>query len=335
MPIIAPSRFRPPWWLAGPHRQTLWPALVRRVSTRHWWRERLELPDGDFLDVDRSTSLTKDPLPRGLVVIAHGLEGNSRRAYVAGLAWALNRTGWDTAAWNFRGCSGEPNRTVRSYHSGATEDLAAVLRQLGTGSARRRYRAVVLAGFSLGGNLTLKYLAELGPAPGLVAAGVVFSVPCDLASAAGMMSRPVARPYLRLFLRTMNRKAAAKVGDFPHEFPAEHRYTDWAGIRNFREFDDHFTAPLHGFRDADDYWTQCSAKPHLHRITVPVLLINSLDDPFLAPECFPTREAAASQNLWLETPAHGGHVGFRGWGDRQEYWHERRAVEFLHRHVRD
>lgn len=330
MPLVSHSRFRPPWWLAGAHLQTLWPALGRRIPTDHWRRERLELADGDFLDLDWSPALLPPRArSRRLAIVSHGLEGNSRRPYVAGLIRTLNQSGWDAVAWNFRGCSGEPNRTPRAYHSGSSDDLALVVDHVARSVGPSGDIELALVGFSLGGNVTLKYLGERAEAAGLVRRAVVFSVPCDLAAAAGVMAQSAGRPYLNHFLRSLRAKAVEKVRRHGTSMPAITRETCWSQVRTFRDFDDCFTAPVHGFRDAADYWARCSSKPLLHRIAVPALIINAADDPFLSPECHPFALAAENPNLWLETPQHGGHVGFRGAGDRQSYWHERRALEFL------
>jgi predicted alpha/beta-fold hydrolase len=239
----------------------------------------------------------------------------------------LNRAGWDVVAWNFRGCSGEPNRTTRAYHSGASDDLAAVVAHVA--ESAQPTQGIAVLGFSLGGNLTLKYAAELGNRPGPICAAVAISVPCDLASAAARMSQPASRLYLDNFLRSMRAKAMAKVRRFPGQVPNRVRDTAWPSVRTFEAFDDCFTAPLHGFRDAADYYARCSARPLLPQIRIPTLILNAANDPFLSPECFPRAEAKANPQLWLEAPTGGGHVGFRGIGDRQNYWHERRIVGFL------
>ena len=329
MPSVAVSSFRPPWWLASPHLQTLWPALARRVASPPWRRERLELADGDFLDLDWSRSKATGSAGERVAIVSHGLEGNSRRTYMAGLVRALNRAGWDAVAWNFRGCSGEPNRLPQAYHSGSSEDLARVVAHVVKSSRSPASVQIALAGFSLGGNVTLKHLGELGTSAGRISRAVVFSVPCDLASSARAMSRRSTRVYLEHFLRSLRVKAAGKVSQFKTGLPVITRETDWNRVRTFGGFDDSFTAPVHGFRDAEDYWARCSSKPLLERITVPTLIINALDDPFLTPECHPRAEADRSSTVWLESPIGGGHVGFRGAGDREEYWHERRAVSFL------
>ncbi len=315
MPVESNPSFHPPWWLRNAHAQTLWPSLVRKVPGLSWQRERLELADGDFLDLDWSRTGS-----RRLVVVTHGLEGNSRRAYVAGMARAANRRGWDALAWNFRGCSGEPNRLCRSYHSGATEDLAAVVARAARDGA---YDRVAVVGFSLGGNLTLKYLGELGAAPGLVCGGAGLSVPCDLRAAAMKMAGPACAFYMRRFLQDMGGKMREKA----RQFPGSLDLSALEGMTTFQQFDDAFTGPMHGFQDAEDYWAKCSAKRFLPRIRVPTLVLNALDDPFLAPECFPFAEATANDHVTLDAPSLGGHVGFVSAG--ADYWSERRTIEFL------
>ncbi len=314
MPVVE-SSYRPPWWLRNAHAQTVWPALVRKVTAPPWQRERLELADGDFLDFDWARNGA-----RRLVVLTHGLEGNSRRTYMVGMAQAFLRRGWDALAWNFRGCSSEPNRLCRSYHSGATEDLAAVIAHATRAGA---YEQVAVVGFSLGANLTLKFLGELGGSPGLVCGGAGISVPCDLQAAAQQMAGPACASYMRRFLRDMGDKMRAKA----RQFPGRIDLAPLEGMTTFQEFDDAYTAPLHGFRDAEDYWKRCSARQFLPQIRVPTLIVSALDDPFLAPQCFPYAEAKASAWVTLDAPARGGHVGFASLA--AEYWSERRAAEFL------
>jgi len=291
--------------------------LFRPQPPITWQRERLELADGDFLDLDwwRTGSNRR-------LIISHGLEGSSRRVYVTGLARAAARRGWDVVAWNFRGCSGEPNRLPRSYHSGATEDLAAVVQH----TALRGEGTTALVGFSLGGNVTLKFLGEDQPARALVQAGVALSVPCDLKAAALRMADSDCAFYMRRFLREMGRKMEAKRARFGRDFPA----ADWRSMRTFAEFDEAFTAPLHGFDSADDYWARCSSVRFLSGIRVPTFILNAADDPFLAPACFPTEFARTSALVTLEVPSRGGHVGFVGAGRfSEEYWGEQRVLEFL------
>jgi predicted alpha/beta-fold hydrolase len=318
MPLQRHSSYRPPPLLTNGHLQTVLPWLLRRVPGLRYVRERIPTPDGDFLDLDWA--------PAGasrLVVVCHGLEGSSRAAYVRGMLRAFQRRGWDGLALNFRGCSGEPNRRLRSYHSGATEDLATVLDHVG---CTRRYRRLALVGFSLGGNLVLKYLGERGSdLPEGLGSCAAVSVPCDLAGSSARMAAPANRLYMARFLRTLCRKAAGKA----RRFQGALRPEDFRGLRTFREFDDRYTAPAHGFRDAVHYWAACSSRRFLAGIRVPTLLVNAANDPFLSPGCFPTAEAAASPYVLLEIPAAGGHVGFPTATLAGDYWHERRVAEHI------
>lgn len=316
MPLIEPSTYAPPRWLRGGHAQTIYPALFRRAPWITRERERIETSDGDFLDLDWARSGRSDRV----AVLSHGLEGDSRNAYVQGMAGALVRAGWDVVAWNCRGCSGEPNRLLRSYHSGATEDLAAVVDHALAGS---RYARLALVGFSLGGNITLKYLGDLGSGvDSRVDRAVVFSVPCDLAASSRALESGANRIYMDRFLVNLR----AKIREKMRRFPGEVSDAGLDAMRTFREFDGAYTAPLHGYRDAEDYWARASSRPVLGRITIPTLLVNARNDPFLPAECFPEVEARESAHFHLEAPRDGGHIGFTA---RGEYWSERRAVKFL------
>jgi len=314
MPIIQ-SAFHPPLFLRNGHAQTILAALLPRRIELRVERERVELPGGDFLDLDWARGGNKR-----LAILSHGLEGSSANKYIRGMAAALIAAGWDALAWNFRGCSGEPNRLVRFYHSGETGDLASVIER-----AAGAYPRIALIGFSLGGNMTLKYLGEPQVHPAVIA-GVGISVPVDLAASSRALDRRWAnRIYLRRFMASLISKVRAKALLFPDQL-------DVAGagrIRTFAEFDGRYTAPLHGFRDASDYWTRSSARQYLQRVAVPTLLLNARNDPFLAPECFPYPEARENPALFLETPESGGHVGFLDFAHGLQPWSERRIVEFL------
>jgi predicted alpha/beta-fold hydrolase len=314
MPVVA-SQFDPPRFLRNPHLQTILPILWPRRLHVAFERERLELPDGDFVDLDwLRTGRSR------VAIISHGLEGCSGNGYVRGTAAAMRDAGWDVLAWNFRGCSGEANRLARFYHSGETGDLGAVV-----GHAARRYETIALIGFSLGGNVTLKYLGEAPPHRGVTCAAAV-SVPVDLASSARALDRrPGNRIYLRRFMKTLVAKVEAKATRIPDELSA----SGASAIGTFAEFDDRYTAPLHGFRDAADYWQRSSARGYLAGISVPTLLLNARDDPFLTEESFPFPEAERSARLTLEAPAHGGHAGFLDLEKGLRRWSERRIVEFL------
>lgn len=318
MPLIQNSSYHAPPWLPGGHVQTMFPALFRKVPLVTQRRERLELADGDFIDLAWASQGRSK-----LAILSHGLEANAETGYIQGMARALIRRGWDVLAWNFRGCSHEPNRLLRMYHSGETEDLHRVISHaLETHPAT----SLDLLGFSLGGNLTLKYLGEC-PArlsPRLHRA-VVFSVPCDLACSSQQLSLAKNRIYMERFLVAMRAKLRAKKRLFPDLLDL----TGLEKIRTFQDFDDRYTAPIHGFRDAADYWQRNSCRQFLPAIRLPSLLMSAENDPFLGKSCYPREEAAASEWFHFEAPKTGGHVGFSSFGQRGEYGSESRALEFL------
>ena len=304
------SQFCPPWYLRNCHVQTILPALATGGARPDLRRERLELSDGDFLDLDWLESGH-----HRLAILCSGLEGNTRDPGMLRLARDFQVAGWDVLSWNYRGCSGVPNRLVRSYHSGATEDLAAVV-------ARAGERPLALVGCSLGGNLVLKYLGE-APPPTKILAATAISATVDLASTARALDRKIAnRFYLKRLIASLCQKVRVKSAAMPGKFSVD----GLADLHGFEHFDDRFTAPMHGFLNADDYWTRCSARQFLHAITVPTLLLSAKDDPFLTPDSFPFSEAANNPRLTLEVPEHGGHLGFL---DSQGSWLGRRIPEFL------
>jgi hypothetical protein len=314
MPII-PSSFHAPFLLRNGHVQTILPVLLPRQVRASFTRERLELADGDFLDLD----WLHCGAPR-VAILAHGLEGCSTQTYIRGMAATLAAAGWDVLAWNFRGCSGEPNRLPRAYHSGETDDLRTVIARAVTG-----YATIALIGFSLGGNVILKYLGE-APPPAAIRAAVAICAPIDLGACAGQLDEQLSnRLYLRRFLVSLIAKIEAKAKLFPDRIDA----TGARQMRSFRQFDDRYTGPLHGFRDAADYWTRSSARQFLPQVTAPTLVLQPRNDPFLAPTAYPEPEAEANPRLFLETPESGGHVGFLDLKNGLQPWSERRALEFL------
>ncbi|MES2475130.1 MAG: alpha/beta fold hydrolase [Verrucomicrobiota bacterium] len=318
MPLIPESSYHAPSWLPGGHTQTVWPALFRRVCKITGNPERLELADGDFIDLEWKVQGSCR-----LAILSHGLEADFLTGYIQGMATALVRRGWDVLVWNFRGCGSEGNRLLRMYHSGATEDLDAVVRHA---MENHPAESIDLIGFSLGGNLTLKYLGE--DAAGLtkkIHRAVAISVPCDLACSSRELSLLSNKIYMERFLIAMRAKIRAKGKMFPGELDL----TGLARVKTFQEFDDRYTAPIHGFCDAADYWKRNSCRNFIPGIRVPTLLINARNDPFLGKDCYPEAEAVASECLFLETPATGGHVGFPTFRKGGEYWSETRAVEFL------
>lgn len=319
MPLIEQSNYKAPIGYISGHLQTIYPALIRKVPLITKERERISTPDGDFLDLDWARAHDASRL----AILTHGLEGSASATYIQGMARALVRAGWNVLAWNFRGCSGEPNRRLRSYHSGAIDDLETVIHHA---METTNVEQIALVGFSLGGNLTLKLVSDLGHyIDPRIQAAVTFSVPCDLASSAKRLEHAMNRLYMRRFLKTLCAKVREKIERFPSEIKDE----GLDQIRTFREFDGAYTAPIHGFINAEDYWRQCSCTTRLQNIAIPTLLVNALDDPFLTPDCYPIEKAKNSPMLHLETPKHGGHMGFVQFSNGDTYWSETRTVAFL------
>jgi len=310
--------YTPPALLFNKHLQTIYPSLFRKIDTAFYQRERINTPDNDFLDLDWAKVDSNK-----LAIISHGLEGNSQRSYAVGMARALNRAGWDALAWNFRSCSGEINRQLRMYHSGTIDDLHEVI----THAQKNNYNEIVLLGFSMGGNQTLVYLGQdVYKIPGIISKAVVFSVPADLKSSAEMLAKWSNKIYMARFIKFLGKKIKAKAQLFPDQLSAK----DYHTIKTFKEFDDRYTAPIHGFKDAEDYWASCSSKKFIPNIKTATLIVSALNDPFLAPPCFPQKEAGQNRYVTLETPAEGGHVGFvSGYRSNSNYWSEERAIRFL------
>lgn len=302
--------------LGNGHIQTLFPVIFRPTPAVVYQRTRFELSDKDFVDLDWLRSGNKR-----LVLLLHGLEGHSRRKYVCGMAQAAQAQGFDVLAMNLRGCGGEPNRKLTMYHSGWTQDLHEVLLRV---AREQDYQSVDLIGFSLGGNIILKYLGEsCQVVPDFVRRTVVFSVPCDLEDAARALARPECQLYTWYLVSQLREKIRVKDQLFPGTLDIQ----GLDQIHTFQEFDDRFTAPMHGFRDAVEYWQKSSSKQFLSQITRPTCLVNAHNDPFLGPQCFPVQEAQNNPWLTLIVPPTGGHVGFLGSGGK--YWSEWIAMRFL------
>ncbi|ABD88484.1 alpha/beta hydrolase fold [Rhodopseudomonas palustris BisB18] len=294
--------YRAPWWLPGGDLQTIWPALLLRpwrAAGPAYRRERWQAPDGDFIDVDHLQGARGAPW----LVLFHGLEGSSSSHYAVAFAQAAKARGWHFSVPHFRGCSGEPNLAPRSYHSGDFEEIGWML-----GRIREAAGAPVLAaGVSLGGNALLRWAEEAGStATPVVRALAAVSAPLDLAAAGAAIDRGFNRlAYAQHFLRTMKPHALAKWQQHPRLFDRERLIA----ARTLREFDDCFTAPLHGFSSVDDYWRRASAKPHLVAIRVPTLVFNARNDPFVPEQSLPNPNQAGPE-VMLWQPDHGGHVGF-------------------------
>ncbi|TPE40636.1 YheT family hydrolase [Pontibacter mangrovi] len=313
MPLLS-SKHRAPFYLFNGHLQTIIPSLFRQVEGVLYERERLFTPDDDFIDIDWSRVGSDS-----LLVLSHGLEGDTGRPYITGMVKAFNAEGVDALAWNYRSCSGEPNKLLRSYHLGATDDLDFVLRHaLATGL----YKNVYLVGFSAGGNITLKYLGEDPQlVPVQVKRAVAFSTPVDLKGSA----QKISRIYTQRFLKTLGEKLEQKRQMFPDELDL----TDYSVSWSFPEFDDRFTAPIHGFKNAEEYYTRVSSRQFLESIQVPTLLVNAENDPFLSKECYPVQEAEKNPYFYMEMPEEGGHVGFAEDFRKDRYYSEERALRFI------
>jgi len=303
--------YKRPWFLPNAHLETIWPSLFRRVAIPPYVREEITTFDDDFLLLD----WFRNGHDR-LAIVSHGLEGDSRRHYIVGMAQALSRAGWDVLAWNFRGCGGPINRRPRFTHNGATDDLDAVVQHA---LRRYNYKTVVLVGFSMGGNLSLVYLGrDADLVPEEVKAAVCLSVPCDLAAASLKLAERGNAVYMKRFMRMMGSKIRLQAMNFPDLFPCE----DYSSLKTFADFDNRYTAPLHGFRDASHYWTECSCNRYLADIRMLVWIINAVNDPFLTPTCFPSAEEHCNPQVTVLRPSHGGHCGFVSDAAGEPYWSE-------------
>jgi hypothetical protein len=278
-------------------------------------KERIKTSDGDFLELD----WYKKNNPR-LVIISHGLEGNSERAYMLGMAKAFYQNQFDVLTWNLRGCGHEINDQVIFYHSGATYDLDEVIKH-----AEKNYDEIYLVGFSLGGNLTLKYLGEKESSFHKIRKAVTISVPLHLASSSQKISKGENILYSKRFLKSLKKKVIRKSLAHPGKIPIQ----VLEDIKTLAEFDDYFTGPLHGFADAKEYYEVNSSIFFLDQIEVPTLILNALNDPFLSENCFPQQLAKSLDLVFFEYPKHGGHVGFNPSNSTQLYYSEQRAIEFI------
>ena len=318
MPIIQNSSYKPPFLFNNGHIQSIYPTIFRKVKDVNYTRERFETPDNDFMDLDWSR-IGSDKA----AILLHGLEGHSNRSYMRGMANACNRHGFDAVAVNFRGCSGESNRLLRSYHHGSSDELHLVVEHI---LKNNNYRSISLTGFSLGANVIIKYLGEnkfpLSPA---IRNAACISTPFDLTSCAWKLAEKSNRVYMKRFLNMLHEKINTKIVLMPDKINDD----NYKEIRTFKEFDDRYTAPIHGFKNAEDYWEKCSSKQFIQGIKTPTLVINALDDPFLTDKCFPYEQAEKSDYLYFESPQSGGHNGFVAFNKSGEYWHEKRVAAFI------
>ena len=320
--MIVTSDFKPAWWLTNEHAQTIYPTLMRHRSALIDKHERLELPDGDFIDLAWAVNGLGGDAP--LVVFLHGLGGGSHSAYAPGLLSAFNRAGFRAVLMHFRGASHEPNRLSRAYHSGDTGDLSFLLKTL---HEREPHTKKVAVGVSLGGNVLLKWLGESG-SNSLLQAAVAVSVPFQLQSVADKVNQGFSRLYQAHLLRSLRRTFVRKFSDENVMFPFSAEELN--KLSCFWTFDDRVTAPLHGFPNVHAYYREVSSKQFLRNITTPTLVIHSLDDPFMTQEIIP-KEGDLSSDVTLELSDHGGHVGFISGKipGRPIYWLEHRIPLFL------
>ena len=313
MPVIK-TDYKPPLLFKNRHINTIYSSLFRKTKRLSFKRKRIETVDDDFLDIDFIENGSKK-----IVILCHGLEGSSDSKYIQATAKLLSLNGYSVAAMNYRFCSGEINRQLVTYHSGKTDDLHVVIKYL-----LPNYDSVYLVGFSLGGNLILKYngdgLFSLSPK---IKANVAISVPVDLKGSSISLKRCENVLYRWRFIRTLSKKMHLKHQQFPNELDV----APLKKVKTLTDFDDFFTSKINGFKDAEDYYLKASSKQFIPNITKPTLLINALDDPFLSESCFPIVEAKENSKFNLMTPSYGGHVGFISKG--AFYWSEIQILNFL------
>lgn len=316
MPLLPTAYAGPPAYQYNGHLQTIMPSLVRAVAGVAYERERLTLSDDDFVDLDWLVGGN-----RRLVLLTHGLEGDSHRQYIRGAAKLFAQAHYDVLAWNCRSCSGEMNRAFRLYNHGEIGDIGEVIQHaLKAGS----YDEVVLVGYSMGGNITLKYLGVQGAnLPSAIKRAVAISSPTDLEASAQRLDHPSNRFYRNRFMK----KLLVKIGQKALRYPDRLDMTKLRQVKRWRDFDDFFSAPINNYRDAGDFYAQASAVHFMPGITIPTLLLNARNDPLLSPECSPDWLAETHAHIFLETPRTGGHVGFALPRDPHTYA-ERRALWF-------
>ena len=316
MPLIE-TDYTPPFLSKNRHFNTIYSSLFRRIKRIPFKRKRIETSDNDFLDVDLIDNGSKK-----IVILCHGLEGSSNSKYILATAKLLSKNGYSIAAMNYRFCSGEINRQLITYHSGKTDDLHTVINYV-----LPNYDAIYLVGFSLGGNLILKYNGDgLFALSSKIKASVAISVPIDLKGSSISLQKRENKLYNWRFLRTLSKKMYLKHNQFPKELDIN----PLKMIKNLTDFDEYFTSKINGFKNAQDYYFKASSKQFICNISRPTLLINAKDDPFLSQSCFPINEAKNSLNFYLMIPKYGGHVGFISKGDF--YWSENQILKFIDRY---
>ncbi|WBL44813.1 alpha/beta hydrolase [Algoriphagus halophytocola] len=317
MPLIQSTYMGPPAYLFNGHLETIIPSLFRNVMDVNYSREKIHTTDGDFLNLDWS-KVGSDRL----LLISHGLEGDSQRHYVRGMVKLFNSQGIDALVWNNRTCGGEINLKPILYHHGASYDLEDVVNHV---LKTQQYREIYLSGISMGGAQTLKYLGEKGAdLPAEITKAAVYSTPCNLPSSAATLKYRSNRFYKNRFLGKLKKKMAAKALQYPELIDLELLNT----VEDFDTFDTFFTAKLHGFKDAADFYQAVSADRWMPHISIPTLIINATNDPLLGPACYPIDLAERKSEITLEMPKRGGHTGFIKYGE-EFTWAEKRVLDFL------
>ncbi len=317
MPVIS-GNYIPPRVFRSADIATIFAAILRRVDLKSSQRERITLKDGDFIDLDWTRSMNRDT--NQAVILLHGLAGNSQRPYMKGMARAFSSNNWDVISMNFRGCSHEMNRYFKSYHAGATDDVAEVIDHV---INLDHYDKIGIVGFSLGGNMALKYLGEDRSIPGNIIGGVGISVPCDLEGSLGAINRTRNFVYSKRFEINLKKNLYDRAGKFPELIDKR----QIANCSSLRDIDDLYTSKAHGFKDASDYYKKNSCLQFLDDLKRPALLLSAQNDSFLSDDCYPENIAKNSDRLHLEIPSFGGHVGFVS--NTNLFYHEKRAVDFL------
>lgn len=323
MALVNNSTYNPKYFFKSGHFNTVYRTLFQNIDIKYD-RKRLETVDGDFMDLDFSrVGSTR------ITIIIHGLEGSSDSNYVKSLTKVLNAHQTDVVAINLRGCSGEPNRLLSSYHSGKTDDLKEIIQYI---EKAYTYENIHLAGFSLGGNIILKYLGENGfEVASKITSAVAISVPCDLKGSSEVLGNFSNTVYMQRFLISLKKKSLYKLKQFPDAFLNKAAIEK---VKNFYDFDNLYTAPAHGFKNAFDYWEKSSSNQFIPNIKVPTLLISSYDDPFLSKSCFPLEAAKNNDYFSLEATKYGGHVGFNSTPTEPDgFWLENRMAAFLQDHI--
>lgn len=317
MPIQTPNYSGPPFYLFNGHLETIIPSLFRKVEGVKYRREKIITPDDDFLNLDWS-EIGSDRL----LVISHGLEGDSMRHYIMGLVKLFNSKGIDTLVWNNRSCGGEMNLKPILYHHGSSYDLDTTINHV---LQMNRYREIYLSGISMGGAQTLKYLGEKGlDLNPLIKRAAVYSTPCNLPSSAATLKEKSNRFYKKKFLGKLKKKMIEKENQFPGLVDLELLLR----VDDFDTFDTFFTAKIHGFKDANDFYRSVSADNWMTQIAIPCLILNALNDPLLGPACYPVELAKLKSEIHLEMPKYGGHTGFVRKGEEFTYA-EYRVLDFL------